>query len=254
MSIQKIGVKVKKILIIGACSAIASATARIWAKNGAHFFLVGRNEDALKTLATDLTIRGATKIDFGILDANNFHEHELTIEKAFIFLGKIDIVLIAHGTLPNQKQCETSVQTTLHEINTNALSVVSLLTYLANRFEKQAHGVIAVISSVAGDRGRASNYVYGSAKSLVTTFTSGLRQRLHKFGVTVLTVKPGLTDTPMTQDFEKNIFWAKSDNVAIKVVKAIERKQSELYVPLFWQIIMLGIKLIPMNIYIKMKL
>jgi short-subunit dehydrogenase len=137
------------------------------------------------------------------MDANNFEEHLPMLDKAFGMLEQIDVVLIAHGTLSNQKECEQSVELTMQEIKTNALSAIALMTHLANRFESQRSGTIAVISSVAGDRGRASNYVYGSAKAMVTTFTSGLRQRLYKSGVSVVTIKPGFVDTPMTAEFKK---------------------------------------------------
>jgi short-subunit dehydrogenase len=160
-----------------------------------------------------------------------------------------DVVLIAHGTLSNQASCEISVEETLAEIQTNALSTVSLLTLIANRFEAKRNGTICVISSVAGDRGRASNYVYGSAKAMVTAFTSGLRQRLHKSNVAVVTIKPGFVDTPMTSEFEKGFLWAKPTVVSTKIVKAIDNKRTEIYTPSFWWLIMTIIKLTPNKIF-----
>jgi len=155
---------VKKILIIGATSAIAEATARIWAQRGDELFLVARNEERLKIISKDLNVRGAPEVHSYCMDANNFDRHSSMLDKVFEVLGAIDIVLIAHGTLSNQKECEQSVDLTMQEIKTNALSVIALLTHLANRFEKQGSGTIAVISSVAGDRGKASNYVYGGGR------------------------------------------------------------------------------------------
>jgi short-subunit dehydrogenase len=142
----------------------------------------------------------------------------------------------------------------LAEIKTNALSVISLLTLIANRFEAKRAGSIAVISSVAGDRGRASNYVYGSAKALVTTFTSGLRQRLYKSNVAVVTIKPGFVDTPMTASTKKGLLWAKPDAVAEKIVQAIDKRKEEVYVPAFWWAAMAIIKVIPKNIFKKIKI
>jgi short-subunit dehydrogenase len=169
-------------------------------------------------------------------------------------MGGIDTVLIAHGTLSNQKSCEQSVEETLAEIKTNALSIISLLTLITNRFEAKRAGTIAVISSVSGDRGRASNYVYGSAKAMVTAFTSGLRQRLHKSNVAVVTIKPGFVDTPMTADFKKGLLWAKPQAVAATIVKAIDAKKSEVYVPAFWWAVMSVIKAMPQTLFMRIKL
>jgi short-subunit dehydrogenase len=245
---------VKKILIIGATSAIAEATARIWAKRGDELFLVARNQARLNVLTQDLKVRGSSAVNSYCMDANNFEEHLPMLHKAFGMLGKIDVVLIAHGTLSNQKECEQSVELTMQEIKTNALSAIALLTHLANRFESQGNGTIAVITSVAGDRGRASNYVYGSAKAMVTTFTSGLRQRLYKSGVSVVTIKPGFVDTPMTAQFQKGLLWAKPVQVAARIVRAIDQKKDEVYVPIFWGVVMAIIKLIPNSIFRRIKL
>ena len=244
----------KKILIIGATSAIAEATARIWAQRGDELFLVARNEERLSLMTKDLKVRGAPEVHGYCMDANNFDQHSSMLDKAFGVLGAIDIVLIAHGTLSNQKECEQSIDLTMQEIKTNALSAIALMTHLANRFEKQGAGTIAVISSVAGDRGRASNYVYGSAKAMVTAFTSGLRQRLYKSGVSVVTIKPGFVDTPMTVNFKKGLLWAKPDDVASKIARAIDKRKDEVYVPMFWWGLMIVIKAIPCNLFKKMKI
>lgn len=244
----------KKILIIGATSAIAEATARIWAQRGDELFLVARNEERLNLVTKDLIVRGAPEVQSYSMDANNFDQHSSMLDKAFEVLGAIDIVLIAHGTLSNQKECEQSVDLTMQEIKTNSLSVIALLTHLANRFEIQRSGTIAVISSVAGDRGRASNYVYGSAKAMVTTFTSGLRQRLYNSGVSVVTIKPGFVDTPMTAQFKKGLLWAKPMYVAEKIVKIIDKRKNEVYVPTFWWALMIVIKGIPCQLFKKMKI
>lgn len=244
----------KKILVIGATSAIAEATARIWAQRGDELFLVARNEERLNMVTKDLKVRGAPEVHCYCMDANNFDRHSSMLDKAFEVLGVIDVVLIAHGTLSNQKECEQSVDLAILEIKTNALSVIALLTQLANRFEKQGAGIIAVISSVAGDRGRASNYVYGSAKAMVTTFTSGLRQRLYGSGVSVVTIKPGFVDTPMTADFKKNLLWTTSGKIAIKIIRAVDQRKCEVYAPEFWWVIMKVIKLIPCKIFRQINL
>lgn len=244
----------KRILIIGATSAIAEHCARIWAANGDAMHLVARNEQHVQTIAADLKVRGASEVTTDCTDLNDMDKHAELLSSAEDALGSIDIVLIAHGTLSSQKRCELSVEETLQEMQTNALSIISLLTLIGNRFEAQKSGTICVISSVAGDRGRASNYVYGSAKAMVTTFTSGLRQRLHKSNVSVVTVKPGFVDTPMTSEFKKGLLWAKPSVVAALIVKAIDKKKADVYAPKFWFFLMGIIRLIPSVIFKKMKI
>jgi decaprenylphospho-beta-D-erythro-pentofuranosid-2-ulose 2-reductase len=244
----------KRILIIGATSSIAEHCARIWAARGEVLHLVGRNEQHVQVIASDLKVRGASEVTTYCTDLNDMDKHEELLNVADDSLEGIDIVLIAHGTLSNQKTCEVSVEETLQEIQTNSLSTISLLTLIANRFETKKSGTIGVISSVAGDRGRASNYIYGSAKAMVTTFTSGLRQRLHKSNVSVVTVKPGFVDTPMTTEFKKGVLWAKPTTVAALIVKAIDKNKDEVYIPRFWQLILLIIKVIPSQIFKVLKL
>jgi len=235
----------KRILIIGATSAIAEHCARIWAARGEALHLVARNEQHVQVIASDLKVRGASEVTTYCTDLNHVEKHEELLNVADHALEGIDIVLVAHGTLSNQKSCELSVNETLSEIQTNALSTISLLTLIANRFEARKSGTICVISSVAGDRGRASNYVYGSAKAMVTAFTSGLRQRLYKSNVSVVTIKPGFVDTPMTSEFKKGFLWAKPNIVSTMIVNAIDKKKDEVYVPSFWFGIMIIIKKIP---------
>ncbi len=244
----------KKILIIGASSAIAEAAARIWAQRGDQLFLVARNADRLNTLVADLRIRGAAEAIAYPMDANHLERHAGMLDAAYAGLGGLDTVLIAHGTLSNQKACEASVELMVSEVTTNAVSVMALLTLIGNRFEAQGSGRIGIISSVAGDRGRASNYVYGSAKAMVTAFTSGLRQRLHRSNVSVTTIKPGFVDTPMTASLKKGPLWAKPGAVATQIVKAIDAGKAEVYVPGFWRWIMTIIVLIPNRIFKKIQL
>jgi short-subunit dehydrogenase len=245
---------VNKVLVIGATSAIAEHCARLWAARGDAVFLVGRNEERLQTIASDMKVRGALQAHSYCIDLNSMDGHAALLDAAEAAMGGIDTVLISHGTLSNQKACEQSVEETLEEINTNALSTLSLLTYIANRFEAKQAGTIAVISSVAGDRGRGSNYVYGSAKAMVTTFTSGLRQRMHKFNVAVVTIKPGFVDTPMTASFKKGPLWAKPAAVAVVIIKAIDKRKDEIYVPAFWWAVMAVIKALPNKLFKKMRL
>jgi decaprenylphospho-beta-D-erythro-pentofuranosid-2-ulose 2-reductase len=163
-------------------------------------------------------------------------------------------VLIAHGTLPDQGKCESTPDYALAQFNVNASATIGLLTRLAPRMAAQQQGSLAVISSVAGDRGRASNYLYCSAKAAVSAYLSGLRQRLSHEGVNVLTVKPGFVDTPMTSAFKKGLLWASPDQVARGIVRAIDRRRSVVYVPWFWAGIMLVIKHIPEFVFRRIRL
>lgn len=244
----------KKILVIGATSAIAVATSRLWAEEGNRLFLMGRNAERLKSIATDLNIRGAESAQHAQLDMNDFTQHAAMIDEAIIALDGLDVVLIAHGTLGNQKACEQDFNLVLQELNTNCISVISMLTHIANRLEAKKHGSIAVISSVAGDRGRQSNYVYGTAKGAVSIFLQGLRNRLHSSGVHVLTIKPGFVDTPMTAGIKKGPLWSSPDVIARCIKNGLARKHDEVYAPRFWRGIMMAIKIIPERIFKKLKI
>ena len=244
----------KKVLIIGATSSIAEHCARIWAARGDKLYLVARNEGHVLTIAADLKVRGASRVAINCVDLNEMDRHVELLDAAENAMSSVDIVLVAHGTLSNQKSCEKNVSETLTEIQTNALSTISLLTLIANRFEAKREGTICVISSVAGDRGRASNYVYGSAKAMITAFTSGLRQRLYKSNVAVVTIKPGFVDTPMTAEFKKGFLWAKPKKIAVNIVKAIDKKKTDVYLPIYWSVIMIIIKMIPASVFKLVKL
>ncbi|HEX5802659.1 MAG TPA: SDR family oxidoreductase [Azospira sp.] len=244
----------QRILIVGAASAIAEAAARQWAGRGAALFLVARNATKLETIAADLRVRGASSVAVHVLDATDLAAHAAMFDAALATLGGIDVALIAHGTLPDQKACEASVELTLKEIENNGLSVIALATRLANLLEAQGSGCIAVISSVAGDRGRQSNYVYGAAKGMVTRFLQGLRNRLAKRGVHVLTIKPGFVDTPMTAAFKKGALWAQPADVAHGIITAIDKGRDHVYLPGFWRLIMLVISHIPERIFKKLAL
>ena len=239
----------RKILIIGATSAIAEATARRFAQDGDRLFLAGRSSERLKMLADDLKLRGALQSETFTMDANDFAQHATLVSTAHASLGGLDTVLIAHGTLSDQQACEASFEATFQELQTNALSVISLLTHIANIFESQKHGTIAVISSVAGDRGRPSNYVYGTAKAAVSTFLQGLRGRLFAAGVNVITIKPGFVDTPMTASFRKGLLWAAPKTVGDGIYRSIEKQREIVYLPWFWRWIMLIIRIVPEPIF-----
>jgi decaprenylphospho-beta-D-erythro-pentofuranosid-2-ulose 2-reductase len=244
----------KKILIIGATSAIAEATARVWAARGDSLFLVGRRAERLQVIAADLRVRGATSVGCYTMDACDTPAHAAMLEAAVAALGGLDIALIAHGSLPDQKACQASVEQTLKEIDVNGLSVVALSTLIGEKFAAQRSGLLAVISSVAGDRGRQSNYVYGAAKGMVSLFLQGLRNRLFKLGVHVLTIKPGFVDSPMTAALPKGPLWAKPDIIAYGIVRAVDVRSDEVYLPGFWGVIMAIIRHIPERLFKRLSL
>lgn len=244
----------RKILIVGATSAIAQATARLWAADGDQLFLVARNADRLQAVAEDLRVRGAARVETRVLEATAWEAQAEVLDSAWAALGGLDAALIAHGSLPDQRACQRDAALTRRELEVNALSVLSLLTQLANRFEAQGHGTLAVIASVAGDRGRQSNYVYGAAKAAVGVFLQGLRNRLHRAGVRVVTIKPGFVDTPMTAAFPKGPLWASPERVARGIHKALERGPEVVYLPGFWRWIMLVIRLLPEPLFKRLQL
>lgn len=241
-------------MIVGATSAIAQETAKCFARDGAEFFLVGRSAEKLEDVGNDLKVRGAKQVETFVLDMTDLARHEELLVTAVAAFDGLDAVLISHGTLGDQQKCQQSVCETMKEFTTNCTSVISLLTLLANYFEQQKRGCIAVISSVAGDRGRKGNYVYGAAKGAVSIFLQGLRNRLSSSGVTVVTVKPGFVDTPMTASFKKGLLFASAGTVGQGIYQAMKDHKDVVYLPWFWRPIMLVIQSIPEPIFKKMSI
>jgi decaprenylphospho-beta-D-erythro-pentofuranosid-2-ulose 2-reductase len=235
----------RNVLVFGATSAIAHAIGRRYAKEGANFVLVARDAAKLDANAADLSVRGAAKAIAFVADLNDVSTHHDLISRAASELGSLDIVLIAHGTLPDQARCENDVGELRLAIDTNLFSVISLAMIAAPQMEKQRRGSLVVLGSVAGDRGKRSNYVYGAAKAGVAVFLDGLRARLGAHGVHVLTVKPGFVDTPMTAAFKKGLLWATPEQVATAVCGAVQLHRSEIYTPWFWRPIMFVIRALP---------
>ena len=243
-----------RILIVGATSAIAHEAAKCFAKDGAEFFLVARSPEKLEDIGNDLKVRGAKRIETFLLDVTDLDRHQEMIETAISTLDGLDMVLISHGTLGDQQKCQVSVSQTLKEFTTNCTSVISLLTILAGYFEQQKRGCIAVVSSVAGDRGRQSNYVYGAAKGALSVFLQGLRNRLSKAGVAVVTVKPGLIDTPMTASVKKGLLTASAQGVGEGIYRAMKDRKEVVYLPWFWRPIMLIVRNIPEPVFKRLSL
>jgi decaprenylphospho-beta-D-erythro-pentofuranosid-2-ulose 2-reductase len=244
----------QRILIMGASSAIAEACARLFAARGDAIMLAGRSDRRLQAIAQDLRVRGACKVETFVIDAVEHERFADLVASSLQGLGGIDVALIAHGVLPEQATCEQSVESLRAAFEINALSYMGLATALAETLAAQHSGVIALISSVAGDRGRQSNFAYGAAKAAVTAFSSGLRQRLRPKGVHVVTIKPGFVDSPMTARFAKGALWASPQRIARDIVAAIDRRRAVIYTPWFWRPIMAVIKSIPEWIFCRLQL
>ena len=244
----------RKILARGATSSIAQHTLRHFADKGASFYLVARDKDKLAAVIQDLETRGASSIHSHLADVLAFKEHASIIEAANTALDQFDTVFIAHGTLSDQETCERDYAEFEQEFRTNFLSIVSLLTPIATQFEHAGGGQIAVISSVAGDRGRKKNYAYGSAKAALDVFLGGLRNRLASYNVSVLTIKPGFVDTPMTAGFDKGSLFASPATVGASIFSAMQSKREVLYVPFFWRGIMAIIRAIPETVFKRLNI
>lgn len=243
----------RSMIIFGATSTMAIEVARLYASDGYKLALVGRDPKKLEVLVADLRIRGAIEVETRALDLTDTSAHEGLVN-AFFDASEWGIVLVAHGILGDQSLAEKKWEEARRILDANFLSQASLLTHLSNRFETQGCGVIAVIGSVAGDRGRQSNYVYGSAKGALALFTQGLRNRLYSKGVDVVTIKPGFVSTTMTAHLKQGPLFARAEVAGQLIKKAIDRRKDVAYVPGFWWAIMLIIKHIPERIFKKLKL
>ena len=245
----------KRILIIGATSTIAQHCARLWAHDGAQFYLVARAETHVADVSRDLSARGASGVASATLDVLNHESHDAILSSAFENLGTCDIVLIAHGVLPDEQKCDAQPAEATRQFNINATATLSLAAHAAVHLRRQGRGTLAVISSVAGDRGRPSNFHYGAAKAAVSTYCDGLRASLQGTGVNVVTIKPGMVATPMTAGLPlPKALVASPERVARDIVRGIARGAATLYTPWWWRWIMLVIRSIPERLFLKLKL
>ncbi|MGC2162386.1 MAG: SDR family oxidoreductase [Silvibacterium sp.] len=240
------------VLALGATSAIGEATLRLLAERGARFYLVARSQEKLDAVSADLRTRGATGVATHVMDLDDTAAHPAMLAAAAHSLGTIELALLAHGVLGDQKEAEASYPAAEAVLRTNFLSAVSLITWLANYFESMGQGTLAVISSVAGDRGRKSNYVYGASKGALNIFLDGVRNRIDRAGVQVLTIKPGFVATPMTAHLAQGPLFARPSQVAQGIVRAIEKRRDVVYLPAFWAVILLILRMIPRKIFKKL--
>jgi decaprenylphospho-beta-D-erythro-pentofuranosid-2-ulose 2-reductase len=244
----------KKILVLGATSGMAEATCRLWASRGDHLFLVARSAEKLTAVAADMRVRGAGFVDTAVADLDDTAKHPEMLAHAVDSLAGLDVAFLALGVLGDAKKAEVSFEEANRIVQTNFGSVVSLLTWLGNFCAQRHHGTLAVLSSVAGDRGRKSNYVYGSSKAALSTFVDGLRNRIDREGVRVMTIKPGPVKTAMTEGMDVKSGMADVEDVAEALVKSIDKGTDVVYVPGKWRLIMAVIRAIPESIFKKLNL
>jgi decaprenylphospho-beta-D-erythro-pentofuranosid-2-ulose 2-reductase len=243
------------ILIVGATSGIAQAFARRFAQRGARFFLVARDSAKVESVAADLRARGARAVNIFVMDANDTGRLDLMLQNAWQALERVDFALVAHGTLPDATRASVDRAYLVQQFRTNAESVIVCLAGLAQRFQSQGSGVLGVIGSVAGDRGRASNYAYGAAKAAVHAFASGLRAQLFRHGVHVVTIKPGFVATQMTAHLDLPArLTAQPDTVAARIESAMESRRNVVYTPGFWWVVMAIIRSLPEALFKRFRL
>lgn len=246
----------QKITLIGATSAIAEHCARIWVQQSPkHIVLAGRDGSKLERIAQDLKVRSPlSRVNVEVINfidpvmIRNWVDNQAAE-------GLTDIVLIAHGSLPDQSSCEHDLVLAAEAITVNGLSPVMFAEAFAGHMQRSNHGTIALIGSVAGDRGRKSNYVYGSAKGLITRYAQGLQHRLAGTAVAVVLIKPGPTETPMTAHLRNDgLKLAAVEDVATAICFAIKIRKAAIYVPKKWFPIMLIIQHLPRFIFNKLKI
>jgi decaprenylphospho-beta-D-erythro-pentofuranosid-2-ulose 2-reductase len=246
----------KKIVVIGASSSIAEHCARLWAlEKPTEMILVGRNSDKLDTISQDLKVRSPnTQFTNMLVDFESTEAIRALVNDVFIS-GSVDLVLIAHGSLPDQLACQSNLTDNHQALMVNGLSPVWFAEAFAQRMEMVNQGTIALIGSVAGDKGRKSNYIYGAAKGLVTRYVQGMQHRFAKTNVSVVLIKPGPTDTPMTAQLkQQGQKLASVESVANNIVKGINSKKTVIYTPAKWQIIMMIIRHLPNFIFNKLEI
>ena len=246
----------ENILMLGATSGIAKELSRVLAERGCRLILAGRDREELEKSAADLRLRYQVQADVEVFDGLDFAGLGVLVARCLSRPEPIDGVILCYGYLPDQRRSETDAGEARRAIDLNFTSAVALLAPLANYLESQRRGYLAAISSVAGDRGRQSNYTYGAAKAGLTAYLQGLRNRLHRSGVHVLTVKPGFVDTRMTQGRvnPNSPLVASAQRVARDIDRAIRRRRNVIYTPWFWRPIMLAVRAVPEFLFKRLKL
>lgn len=241
-------------LVLGGSSSIARAFAHAAASDGSALLLAGRDQRDLQASAADLRLRYGRSVEVLAFDACDSSSHAAFAQHCrSLVTGRLNIFL-AFGQMPAQAAIDTDAGLLRTTVETNFLGAASVLTQFAPIMEAQRDGHVVIVGSVAGDRGRLKNYVYGAAKAGLHTYAQGLRARLCRSGVTVLTVKPGFVDTAMSYGQPGLFLVAQPEALARAILHAIERRRLVLYYPWFWYWIMLIIRYIPERIFQRLNL
>lgn len=236
----------KNVLIFGATSAICHAVAQRLAQQGYGLYLLARDAEKLAAVADDIGARGGEVLGQQGYDFIDHAGTKALFETLRVMPIKFDAILVGHGDLSSQLVCEQEAMQLVNCLRSNLESTAVIMNYAADLLAEQKSGALAVISSVAGDRGRKSNYYYGATKSALNTMLEGLRGRLREHGVSVINIKPGMVDTPMTAHLQRSPLFADKQSVALDITKAILRgKSTTIYTPWFWRYIMLVIRALP---------
>ncbi|MGF1498191.1 MAG: SDR family NAD(P)-dependent oxidoreductase [Elainellaceae cyanobacterium] len=240
----------RRVLMVGATSAVAQAVARRLAQRGDRLFCLARNPDKMAAIGKSL---GSAYVGSYCFDFTETDQAQTAVELAIDHLGGIDLAFFAHGFLPDQSASEQDFQIARNTFETNLLSVIALLLPVCDQLVQQGRGKVGVITSVAGDRGRPRNYTYGAAKGALSLYLQGVRSRLWHSGVEIYTFKMGPVDTPMTVTHPKNFSFSTVDQVAEQMVKALEQRRYQVYVPGYWAWVMLAVRNMPEFLFQRLK-
>ena len=242
------------VLVVGATSAIGRAVARRWAAAGYNLLLAARDADEMRIEANDIAMRFGVQVDSAPFDALDFASHDQMLDAAGRMAGGLDAIVLCHGYMVPQADAARDVEQVRRMIDVNFTSAVSVLNRAADYFEERKRGVIVAITSVAGDRGRQSNYIYGAAKAGLQTYLEGLRHRLARSRVKVVDVRPGFVDTAMTWGLPGVFLAASPERVARDIFRAARRGRAVVYTPWFWRWIMFIICRLPRFVFHRTKL
>lgn len=235
-----------RVLVIGATSGIAAAACRQLADRGDQLFLVARSRSGLDALAAELGDAVVGTCQHDVTDTGRAGE---VVQQARDALDELDVVHVCHGLLPDQLDTEARYETAEESFAVNLLGTVALLVPLVNVLEAQGRGKLAVITSVAAERGRPRNYTYASAKAALNTYLEGVRSRLYGTGVSIHIIKMGPVDTKMTVDHDKNPLFATAEGAAAGMIAAVDRGRFEAFVPGYWRPIMAAVRHLPEPIF-----
>lgn len=241
----------ERVLVLGATSGIGRALVRALAHEGAELVLAGRDADALDRLARDASLRSGRPAAVETYDACDREGHEAFLDACFARVGGLDGVLVCHGVGIEQARAERDLEVALTMLDVNVTGTISLLEGAARRLEAAAGGFLAALSSVAGDRGRRRNYLYGASKAALSTALEGLRVRLASAGVAVVDVRPGPVDTRQTFAMALPAV-ATPERVARDILRGVRRRRAVVYTPWPWRWVMIVVRLLPASLVARL--